>query len=84
MTRNDILAKVKSVLTDTFELPDEKLVPEAHLYRDLDLDSLDAVDLAVKLKYDTDLTLTEQEMRTIRTVGDIVDVVHAKVNPMPL
>lgn len=81
MTRNDILAKVKSVLTSTFELPEEKLVPEAHLYQDLDLDSLDAVDLAVKLKYDTDLTLTEKEMRSIRTVGDIVDVVYAKVNP---
>jgi acyl carrier protein len=45
----------------------------------LDLDSLDAVDLAVKLKYDTGLVLTEGEMRSMRTVADIVDMVYVKL-----
>jgi acyl carrier protein len=55
------------------------VIPEAHLYRDLGLDSLDAVDLAVRLKCDTGLSLTEQEMQRIRTVGDIVEVIDAKL-----
>jgi acyl carrier protein len=78
-TKEEILDKVKLVLTESFELPDEQVIPTAHLYKDLDLDSLDAVDLAVKLKYDTGLILTEAEMRSMRTVADIVDIVHAKL-----
>ena len=80
-TKEEILAKVRLVLTGSFELPADRVVPSAHLYKDLDLDSLDAVDLAVKLKYETGLVLTEQEMRDMRTVADIVDVVYAKLEP---
>jgi acyl carrier protein len=81
MTSKDaIFAKVLSVLTGTFEIQPERVKPEAHLYRDLDLDSLDAVDLAIKLKSETGLVLTEEEMRSMRTVGDIVDVVTARLN----
>jgi len=79
-TKEEILTKVKTVLTGTFELKEEQIVPEAHLYRDLDLDSLDAIDLAVRLKADTGLVLSEQELRLLRTVADIVDVIHAKLS----
>ncbi len=79
-TKEEILTKVKTVLTGTFELKEEQIVPEAHLYRDLDLDSLDAIDLAVRLKTDTGLVLSEQELRLLRTVADIVDVIHAKLS----
>jgi acyl carrier protein len=78
-TKEEVLAKVKLVLTGSFELPEDRVVPEANLYKDLDLDSLDAVDLAVKLKYDTGLVLTEGEMRSMRTVADIVDMVYVKL-----
>jgi acyl carrier protein len=78
-TKEEILAKVKLVLTGSFELPEDQVIPTAHLYKDLDLDSLDAVDLAVRLKYDTGLVLTEEEMRSMRTVADIVDMVYVKL-----
>jgi acyl carrier protein len=78
-TKEEILAKVKLVLTGPFELPEDQVVLTAHLYKDLDLDSLDAVDLAVRLKYDTGLVLTEEEMRSMRTVADIVDIVYVKL-----
>ena len=78
--KEEIFAKVKRVLTGSFELPADRVAPEAHLYKDLDLDSLDGIDLAVKLKYETGLVLTEEEMRSMRTVADIVDVVHSKLN----
>jgi acyl carrier protein len=79
-TKEEIFAKVKQVLTGSFELPADKVVLEAHLYKDLDLDSLDGIDLAVKLKYETGLVLSEEEMRSMRTVADIVDVVQRKLN----
>lgn len=78
-TKEEILTQVKTVLTGTFELTEEQVVLGAHLYRDLDLDSLDAIDLAVKLNSDTGLVLSEQELRSLRTVADIVDVIHAKL-----
>jgi acyl carrier protein len=78
-TKEEILAKVKLVLTGSFELPEDQVIPTAHLYKDLGLDSLDAVDLAVRLKYDTGLVLTEEEMRSMRTVADIVDMVYVKL-----
>lgn len=83
MTKDEILTMVKSVLTGAFELPEAKLVPEAQLNRDLDLDSLDAVDLVIKLKSDIGVVLNEKDLRSIRTIGDIVDIIFAALNPSP-
>lgn len=76
MTRPEILERVQEVLTTSFEVPAELIKPEAHLYTELDLDSLDSIDLAVKLKSETGIVLEEEQLREIRTVGDIVDTVH--------
>ncbi len=81
MERQAIAARVRQVLVDMFELDEDRVTPEAHLYEDLDLDSLDAIDLAVKLKTDTGIKLTEQEMKQIRTVADIVAIVTANLAP---
>ena len=76
MNRDEILTRIKSVLVSTFELDPEIVTPTAHLYEELDLDSLDAIDLAVTLKSETGIKLKEQEMKSLRTVADIVDVIH--------
>lgn len=76
MTRDEILSKVREVLSQTFEIPAASISEDAHLYQDLDLDSFDAVDLAVTLNSETGIKLKEEEMKAIRTVGDIVDVVE--------
>ena len=80
-TRDELLLKVRQVLTETFELDPALVVPEAHLYEDLDLDSLDAIDLAVKLGSETGIKLKEAEMKSIRTVSDIIEVVQAYLDP---
>ena len=49
-TREQIFEKLKTILVDDFELAPEKVVLEANLFEDLELDSIDAVDLAVKLQ----------------------------------
>ena len=80
MNREEIMVRVKQVLVTTFELDEAAIVPEAQLYQELDLDSLDAIDLAVKLKSETGIKLKEEEMKAIRTVSDIVDVVHRNLS----
>lgn len=82
MTKEEIFSKVREVLVDTFELEENQVISEASLYSDLDLDSLDAIDLAVRLGSETGIKLKEEEMRSIRTVQDIVDVVHRAINPV--
>ena len=66
------LAKLKEVLVNHFELDPAAITLEANLYHDLDIDSIDAVDLMVELKEKTGITLDPEVYKKIRTVGDIV------------
>jgi acyl carrier protein len=75
MTDKQILDRLREVLTDTFEIDPAKITPEADLFRDLDLDSIDAVDLAVKLQEMTGKRIRPEEFKTVRTVGDVVTAV---------
>jgi len=49
MNDEQILDKLKEILEESFEISPERVVPEANLFKELDLDSIDAVDLAIKL-----------------------------------
>ena len=50
MDKQQIYEKIRNALVNDFEMDAAKVVPEARLYEDLNLDSIDAVDLIVKLK----------------------------------
>ncbi len=64
--------RVVEVLAEEFELDPEKMVPEATLYEDLGLDSLDAVDMVVVLEKTFGMKLTDEEaLRSIRTMEDL-------------
>lgn len=78
-TREQIFARVAEVLIESFDLAPEQVRPESHLIDDLDLDSIDAIDLVVGLEEETGLAVSESELKTIRRVGDIVDLVHGKL-----
>jgi acyl carrier protein len=73
MSKDEIAAWVVDLLAEMFELDKEKLTLESNLYADLDIDSIDAVDLAVKLKQMTGRRLKPEVFKAIRTIGDIVD-----------
>jgi acyl carrier protein len=60
-----------------FGLPPEDIQLTTHLIDDLDLDSIDFVDLAVSLEQSIGLSLGEDELKSVRTVQDAVDVIHA-------
>lgn len=73
MTRDEILATLSSHLQDMFEIPADKISLEAKLFEDLDLDSIDAVDLVVKLQEVTGKKFKPEQFKTVRSVGDVVD-----------
>lgn len=72
MTHDDILARVVAVLEQMFEIAPERITLEARLYDDLDIDSIDAVDLLVRLKPMLDRPLKPEQFKSVRTVGDVV------------
>ena len=73
MSKDQLQVAVIDLLAEMFELDKADLSADSNLYADLDIDSIDAVDLAVKLKQLTGKRLAPEVFKTIRTVGDVVD-----------
>ena len=73
MTENQILDELRKILADTFEIDPARVTLDAHLFDELDLDSIDAVDLVVKLQELTGRRIAPKEFKSVRTVGDVVD-----------
>lgn len=72
MNRDELFVWVADLLAEMFELERASLTPASNLYADLDIDSIDAVDLAVKLKQMTGKRLQPEVFKTIRTIDDVV------------
>jgi acyl carrier protein len=76
MSRDELYAWVVDLLAELFELDKSGLTPDSNLYADLDIDSIDAVDLAVKLKQLTGKRMQPEVFKTIRTIGDVVNALE--------
>jgi acyl carrier protein len=76
ITDSQIFEQLKAVLSASFEIEPARITLQADLFRDLDLDSIDAVDLAIKLQEITGKRVKPQEFKGIRTVGDVVGTVR--------
>ena len=77
MVEQDIIRMVNEVFAESFEIPDDKLFPEANIFNDLGLDSLDVVDLVVALQKKFSVTIRDDErVRTIRTLGDLTHFIQ--------
>jgi acyl carrier protein len=79
MTREEITQTVTKILNEEFEIPTEKITPEATLFKSLELDSLDSVDLIVSLDKALDIETRDEEAQQIRTVGDVIDYVESSL-----
>jgi acyl carrier protein len=66
---------VKKNLVDHFEIPPEKVTPSANLFRDLDLDSIDALDMIALLESNLHVKVDEDELKKIRKVKDVVSYI---------
>lgn len=77
MNRDEIYERIRATLIESFEIPGERVTLSAQLIEDLELDSIDAIDMAVHIQEMTNVRVDEQELRKLRTVGDTVDLVVA-------
>jgi acyl carrier protein len=80
VTRDEILSQVSRELQALFDLSEDEITLEARLYEDLDLDSIDAVDLIVRLQEVTKKRIRPDQFKSVRTVSDIVDAVEELVS----
>ena len=79
MMNEEVIALINSSLAEEFELNTEDMVPEATLFEDLELDSLDIVDMVIVLENAFSFKIKEEkEIRKIVTLGDIHDFVISK------
>lgn len=79
-TKEEIYAELEHILSEDFEIDAEAIKLDANLYQDLDLDSIDAVDLVVKLRELTGKKISPDAFKAVRTVSDVVDEVYKLVH----
>lgn len=76
-TPADIMNEMRNILSETFEVPEEDIVPTADLFDDLGLDSIDAVDLMILFGQKLGKQLEQESFQSIRTVQEAVDILHS-------
>jgi acyl carrier protein len=89
LTRDEVFERVRSTMTELFEVEATAIKPDTKLIEDLQLDSIDAIDLAARLEEITRSRLGEEALRSLRTVDDVVTLIHdamvaAKAAPAPV
>ncbi|MGB4860432.1 MAG: acyl carrier protein [Dokdonella sp.] len=79
MTQQEIFERLSSILQETFDIAPERISPQARLNEDLDIDSIDAVDLIVKLRPLIGKRLQPEAFKNVRTLQDVVDALHTLI-----
>ncbi|MFC0446144.1 acyl carrier protein [Pseudidiomarina halophila] len=79
-TKEEIYAQLEEILQEDFEVDAGDISLDANLYQDLDLDSIDAVDLVVKLREITGKKISPDAFKAVRTVRDVVDEVYKLIH----
>jgi acyl carrier protein len=81
MTREEIVSTINAVFEESFEIEPERLLPEANIFLDLGLDSLDTVDLVVAIQKKFGVQIRDDErVRSIRTLGDVYQFIEVIYN----
>ncbi len=78
-SKTEVYENLKQVLIEEFGFDDAQIQPTTRLVDDLDLDSIDWINMAVALEVRTGRKLQEQDLGGIRTIQDVVDVVHQRL-----
>ncbi|MBM4340918.1 MAG: acyl carrier protein [Deltaproteobacteria bacterium] len=73
MREDEVFKKVSEYLIKQFEIPPKMISPESHLFKDLGMDSIDALDWFAAMHSEIGLPIIEKELKMIRTVKDVVD-----------
>lgn len=81
MTKQEIFDYLLSILRDNTEIDTSNVKPESRLNEDLNMDSIDAIDLIVSLKPIFDgKRMSPDVFKSVRTVQDVVDAVYGLLN----
>lgn len=72
-----ILEQLKSVLSEEFNIATDNISSETNLFEDLDIDSIDAIDILARLRELTGKALPAEKLKSVRTVGDVIKLVEA-------
>lgn len=75
-SQDQILERIRQTLVELFELEPARIKPEARLYEDLEIDSIDVVDLMDEVQKHTGRKVSPEDFRSVRTVGDLATVVQ--------
>ncbi len=78
-TQDEILEQIRASLTELFELDPARITLAARLNEDLEIDSIDAVDLLDGLRRQTGRRISAEDFRSVRTVGDLVEAIYKLV-----
>ena len=80
MTKEEIFNKLSDMLVEQFEIEKEKITLEANIVKDLDLDSIDMIDLIATLRRESNISFTPEDYKNVRTIAYIVDAIYNKLN----
>ena len=78
--QDEILERIRQTLVELFELEPARITPQARLYEDLEIDSIDVVDLMDEVQKRTGRKVTPEDFRSVRTVSDLATVVQRLMN----
>jgi acyl carrier protein len=78
-SRDEIFGWVVEVLREEFDFDAAALALETHLVDDLDLDSIDAIDMTVRLEERADITFSDSDLKAMRTIRDVVDLIDGRL-----
>ena len=78
-TKTEVYERLKQVLVEEFGIAEAQIRPTTELVSDLDLDSIDWINMAVALETRIGRKLQEEDLTSIRTIQDVVDVIHHRL-----
>ena len=79
-SREEIFLFTKKYFSDELEIPEIRIKPETNLYQDLELDSIDAFNMAGMLEKELDIGINDEDLKKIITIQDIVDYIAHKTS----
>jgi acyl carrier protein len=77
----ELFGRFRKCAVDVLSVPEDKVVPEARFAEDLEADSLDLVELVMALEEEFDITVPEEELEGVTTVGQAYQLVTSKTGP---
>ena len=79
-SQDEILERIRQTLVELFELDPARITPESRLYEDLEIDSIDVVDLMDEVQKHTGQKVKPEDFRSVRTVSDLAAVMQRLLN----